>query len=109
MKHPALAPGLPTPPAHRLASFAKIGVATALASLVLAIVAGSLGLDRESTIGTLIFPTPGIVTLLGGVGALPSGVIALLWEHDRAVGTLLATGAGALLGWFMIVEMIIEG
>ena len=109
MKHPSLAFGLPPRMARRFASIARIGVAAALALLGLAIVVGGLGLDRDGTIGTLIFPTLGIATLLGGVGAFLAGVVAMLGEHDRSVGTVLATVAGALLGWFMIVEMFIEG
>src|SRR5688572_2211998 len=109
MKHPLLAFDLPPRTAHRFASVAKVGVAAALALLGLAIVVGSLGLDRDSTIGTLIFPALGILTLLGGVGAFLAGVVAILGDHDRSVGTILATVAGALLGWFMLVEMFIEG
>ncbi len=109
VKHPPLAFGLPPRTTHRLAPIAKIGVAKALAPLVLAIAVGSLGLDRESTIGMLTFPTLGVATLLGGVGAVLAGLVAMLGEHDRSVGTILATVAGALLGWFMIVELFIEG
>ena len=109
MKHPSLASGVPPRTAHRFASIARIGVATALAPRGLAIVVGGLGLDWDGAIGAVIFPTLGVATLLGGLGAFLAGVVAMLGEHDRSVGTILATVAGALLGWFMIVELFIEG
>jgi hypothetical protein len=109
MKHPSLASGLPTPAADRFVFIAKLGAGAALAALGLAIVVGSLGLDRDAMIGTLVFPTLGVMTLLGGAGAFLAGVVAILGQHDRSVGTILATVAGALLGWFMIVELFIEG
>ena len=109
MKHHSLAFDLRPRTAPRFASIAKIGAASALALLGLAIVAGSVGLDRESTIGGLVFPTLGIATLLSSAGAFLAGGVAMLREHDRSAGTVLATLAGALLGWFMIVELLIEG
>lgn len=57
----------------------------------------------------MFFPTLGIATLLGGVGAFLAGVVAMLREHDRSAGTILATVAGALLAWFMVVELFVEG
>jgi hypothetical protein len=109
MKHPALAFDLPSATTRRFAPIAKTGVAAALVLLGLAIVIGSLGLDRDSTIGTLIFPALGIMTLLGGVGAFLAGLVAMLGEHDWSVGNILATIVGALIGWFMIFELFIEG
>jgi hypothetical protein len=109
MKYSTLAFGSPPTTARRFASIAKLGVAAALALFGLAILAGGLGLDRDGAIGTVIFPTLGVLTLLGGVGAFLAGIIAIFREHDRSVGTILATVAGALVGWFMIVEMFIEG
>jgi hypothetical protein len=109
MKHPSVTFDPSSRTYHRFASIAKIGVATALAALVLAITAGTLGLNRDGTIGTVVFPTLGVVTLLGGVGAFLAGLLAMLREHDRSGGVIVASVVGALLAWFMIVELFIEG
>jgi hypothetical protein len=108
MKRLSLTFGLSPRMVRRYASIAKFSMAVVLALLGLAIVVGSSGLDRDGTIGTLIFPTLGILTLLGGVGAFLAGVVAMHREHDRSVGTILITIAGGLIGVFMIFEMFLE-
>jgi hypothetical protein len=106
---PSISPTIVGRLAHRSASIAKAGVATAPAAVILAIALGRLGLDHDSRMGTAIFRMLGVVTLTGGVSALAAGVVAFLHGHDRSASTILAIVAGAFLSWLMVVEMFIAG
>jgi hypothetical protein len=87
---------------------ARLSAAASLTLIGLAIVTGSLGVDSEDTIGSVLFPALGVAALVAGASAFFTGVAAILRDHDRTAGTIVVAIGGALLSWFMIVELLIE-
>jgi hypothetical protein len=84
----------------------SVGSALAFAAgQVAEVLAVASGQDRgvsDTIFGNWWLAGPTLVSVLGGLSALVSGIVAMIREHDRSIAVTLSTLVGLLVALFMI-------
>ncbi len=92
-------------PTQRFGRWAVGSAAAFVAGQVAEVLAVASGQDRGVT-GTIFgnwwLAGPALVSVVGGLSALVSGIVALIREHDRSIAVALSTLVGLLVALFLI-------